>query len=123
MQPAGATRLRARARVLSEAEIRGAREAVDALPEDPAVLRRHEGTFGVRDLLRVVPGLRPIADGRAVRRIAEGVLGPGALMVRALLFDKGPGANWAAAALKYGRNSFFQYARNPDRDISLSASV
>lgn len=49
---------------------------------------------GARNLLRSVPAVRHLAQSAALRAIAERSLGPGALAVRALLFDKTPGANW-----------------------------
>ncbi len=50
---------------------------------------------GVRDLLRRMPEARAIADAPGVRAIAEGALGSQARVVRAILFDKSPEANWA----------------------------
>jgi hypothetical protein len=48
--------------------------------------------------LRVEPDVAAIlaADG-LVGRVAAGLIGPGALPVRALLFDKSPAANWIVA--------------------------
>lgn len=49
---------------------------------------------GARNLLRTVPAVRDLAQSDALRAVAERSLGPGALAVRAILFDKTPGANW-----------------------------
>lgn len=49
---------------------------------------------GARNLLRTVPAVRDLAQSAALRAVAERSLGPGALAVRAILFDKTPGANW-----------------------------
>lgn len=55
---------------------------------------------GVRNLLDAVPAapaVRTLAASPAVRSVAEAVLGPACFAVRALLFDKTPGANWKVA--------------------------
>lgn len=49
---------------------------------------------GARHLLRTVPAVRTLAQSAALRSIAERSLGPGAMAVRAILFDKTPRANW-----------------------------
>ena len=51
------------------------------------------GRGGARNLLDV-PLVARLAASRAVRAIAESVLGPHCFAVRALLFDKTPDANW-----------------------------
>lgn len=53
-----------------------------------------EGRGGVRNLFAVAPSVQALATSPAVRSVAEAVLGPGAFAVRAILFDKTPGANW-----------------------------
>lgn len=54
----------------------------------------HEGRGGVRNLLDVSPAARTLATSRAVRSVAEAVLGDACFAVRAILFDKTPAANW-----------------------------
>ena len=49
---------------------------------------------GLRHLLRDVPQARDLARAPEVREAAETVLGPACFAVRAILFDKTPGANW-----------------------------
>ena len=49
---------------------------------------------GVRHLLERSNATRALATSRAVREIAEAVLGPHCFAVRAVLFDKTPTANW-----------------------------
>ncbi|MBI2795694.1 MAG: phytanoyl-CoA dioxygenase family protein [Gemmatimonadetes bacterium] len=49
---------------------------------------------GVRHALRNIPEVRSIATSATLRALAEAALGPGALPVRGLLFDKTPDANW-----------------------------
>lgn len=64
----------------------------------------HEGTVerrgsihAVRNLLQAVPPAAALARMPAVRALVEPVLGPGCFVVRALLFDKTPAANWKVA--------------------------
>ena len=53
-----------------------------------------EGRGGVRNLLDASPAVRALATSPAVRSAAEAVLGADCFAVRAILFDKTPGANW-----------------------------
>lgn len=59
-----------------------------------SVAATHEGRGGVRNLLDVSPAIRALATSRAVRSVAEAVLGDACFAVRAMLFDKTPAANW-----------------------------
>jgi ectoine hydroxylase-related dioxygenase (phytanoyl-CoA dioxygenase family) len=52
---------------------------------------------GLRDPLARAPVFRDIAESRAVRLIAQHVLGRSANLVRAILFDKTPSMNWPVA--------------------------
>ena len=52
------------------------------------------GRGGVRNLLRTHATVRRLAQEGPMRRAAAAVLGPSCGAVRALLFDKTPGANW-----------------------------
>lgn len=51
----------------------------------------------MRHLLEVVPAVRQVAQGAAVRSLIESVLGPNAFVVRSIFFDKTPEANWKVA--------------------------
>ena len=55
--------------------------------------QRNEAVYGGRNLLSV-PSIRNLAASDAVRCLVESVLGTRAAPVRALFFDKTPGANW-----------------------------
>lgn len=68
--------------------------AIDAAGEGPAVLRREGALYGMRDALRGLPEVRDLARSEVLLGLVRPVLGPGAFAVRALLFDKTPGANW-----------------------------
>lgn len=71
----------------------------------PALARvEHEGAVSrrgsvhvVRNLLEAVPQVRSLARMPSVRALVEPVLGPGCFVVRAILFDKTPDANWKVA--------------------------
>ena len=66
---------------------------VERLLADVAPLSA-DGRGGVRNLLDASSTVRELAASPAVRAAAEAVLGPECFAVRALLFDKTPGANW-----------------------------
>lgn len=63
-------------------------------PADPAVLKRADAVYGVRDLLARVPEVRELAKCAAIRAIVERIAGAGAFCVRALYFDKTQETNW-----------------------------
>lgn len=52
------------------------------------------GTYGLRNLTDVIPETAELAKEASIVRLVESVIGTGAFMVRATLFDKTPGANW-----------------------------
>jgi ectoine hydroxylase-related dioxygenase (phytanoyl-CoA dioxygenase family) len=66
---------------------------------DPVAARRRRGerVYAMRNLMRLVPAVRALAVSSVLRRVVEPVVGPGARVVRALLFDKTPAANWKVA--------------------------
>lgn len=58
---------------------------------------RRGGVYALRNLLEVVPATRALAASSAVRALVEPLLGPGAFVVRGILFDKTPAAPWKVA--------------------------
>lgn len=58
------------------------------------VRRRRGTTYAIRNLLNSVPGTRPLAESPQLRSIIDAVLGGTSRIVRAILFDKNPDANW-----------------------------
>src|SRR5688500_4800949 len=62
-----------------------------------AGIRRRGSVLAIRNLLEEVPAVADVARSRAVRAIAETVLGPGCFAVRGILFDKTPVTNWKVA--------------------------
>lgn len=70
--------------------------ALENVDHEGAVARRGS-VHAVRNLLEAVPEVRELARSAAVRGLVEPVLGPGCFVVRGILFDKTPGANWKVA--------------------------
>ena len=58
------------------------------------LVENQQGRGGARNLLQDVLAVARLAISPAIRAVAESVLGPSAFAVRALFFDKTPGANW-----------------------------
>jgi len=74
-------------------ESRAVDRLVDALsPLDPVL--RTSGRGGLRNVLRLAPGALRVMHYPAVTEIVHSALGAGAFMVKGILFDKHPGANW-----------------------------
>ncbi|MCC7421116.1 MAG: phytanoyl-CoA dioxygenase family protein [Planctomycetaceae bacterium] len=83
--------------VLSVAEVERWRAEVDsasATMTDVDAVRDRGSLYAIRNLFDVIPALRTIATLPAVRQLVEPVLGPKALLVKGMLFDKSDGANW-----------------------------
>jgi ectoine hydroxylase-related dioxygenase (phytanoyl-CoA dioxygenase family) len=67
---------------------------LDAKGSGPGILERNGSTYAMRDLLREVPEARRLAGSAPLMAPVRAVLGPGGFVVRGLLFDKTPEANW-----------------------------
>ena len=65
----------------------------EATPDDGSAVARRGAIFARRNLLDD-PVIRAVADHADVRRVVDAILSPAAFAVRAILFDKTPGANW-----------------------------
>jgi ectoine hydroxylase-related dioxygenase (phytanoyl-CoA dioxygenase family) len=59
-----------------------------------AVCEKGGSTYAVRRLCEMIPAARVVAASPGMRAIVEPVLGASARVVRSLLFDKNPAANW-----------------------------
>ena len=57
-------------------------------------VRRKRSVYAIRNLLDVVPAVRALASSPALRRYVDAILGPNAIPVRGILFDKTSDANW-----------------------------
>ncbi len=80
--------------VVAPAVVAGLIAALDAKGPSRATLERDGRTYAMRDLLREVPETRRLAGSAPLGRLVQDVLGPGSFVVRGLLFDKTPEANW-----------------------------
>jgi ectoine hydroxylase-related dioxygenase (phytanoyl-CoA dioxygenase family) len=79
--------------VLSLNEVDRLIAAIDGIEQSESV-RKRGGIFAIRNLLDASAEVREIAGAAAIENLVEAVLGPEFLPVRAILFDKIPGANW-----------------------------
>src|SRR5579883_3407136 len=68
--------------------------AIEAIPPSPSALDRGGGVYAMRNVLQAVPETRRLAESEAIRGLVTQVLGDRAFVVRGLLFDKTPEANW-----------------------------
>lgn len=69
-------------------------DAIASLGGSSDVGPKVASTYGVRHLCQLVPAVAAIAKSRPIRSLIEPVLGSRARVVRSLLFDKTPDANW-----------------------------
>jgi len=82
--------------VLDQSTIRKLIDLLNAARERDNIenVANSSGTYGLRNLTDVVPETAELIHHPVVSDLVEGVLGGGAFMVRATLFDKTPEANW-----------------------------
>ncbi|MDB5353102.1 MAG: hypothetical protein JWN86_4349 [Planctomycetota bacterium] len=64
---------------------------------DDLISRMADAPHAIRDLISAVPAVGDLARRPEIRGLAETILGPGAFVARAILFDKTTGANWKVA--------------------------
>ncbi len=65
--------------------------------EHAAGARRRGGVYAIRNLLVAVPEIGELVDTSLIRPLVEGVIGASCFVVRSILFDKTPEANWKVA--------------------------
>jgi ectoine hydroxylase-related dioxygenase (phytanoyl-CoA dioxygenase family) len=80
--------------VLSCAEVDELRQAIAEIPAGDEV-RQKRNVYGVRNLLQICPAVRELARQPHIRQFVVPLLGEGVFAVRAIFFDKVPGANWS----------------------------
>jgi len=80
--------------VLDDHTIAQIGEAIDGLAKTNATKQRADSTFGIRNLLTLVPPIAELARSAAVRACVEPILGSSARAVRGIFFDKTPDTNW-----------------------------
>jgi ectoine hydroxylase-related dioxygenase (phytanoyl-CoA dioxygenase family) len=83
-------------RILSPEWAHALIEAVGSIRHGPARREREGRIYALRNLL-ALPAVRNLSESPAIRALVEPVLGPDARIVRGLLFDKMPSANWKVA--------------------------
>src|SRR4051794_41033515 len=71
--------------------------AIVTIQPTDAAREKDQRLYALRNLLGQVPTARRLARSAALRSLVEPELGRGATVVRGLLFDKMPGANWKVA--------------------------
>lgn len=69
--------------------------AIDRAQNQVPVRRRRNQMFAIRNVLEAAPAIRPLIASSVLPALMSDVLGPGAFISRAILFDKTTGANWA----------------------------
>jgi len=82
--------------VIDEKEISHALSALKRA-EQSAGVRRRGGVYAIRNLLVVAPEIGELVDASRIRPLMEQVLGASCFVVRSILFDKTPEANWKVA--------------------------
>jgi hypothetical protein len=83
-----------RGAVIADDDVQHLRLAIAAIPNGEEV-RRKRSVYGVRNLLEICPAVRDLAQEVSIRQFVTPVLGDHAFAVRAIFFDKVPGANWS----------------------------
>jgi ectoine hydroxylase-related dioxygenase (phytanoyl-CoA dioxygenase family) len=79
--------------ILSESEVKKLISAMERVNNASSV-RKRGGIFAVRNLLDVSPEVQRLACSPVIRELVAPVLASECFPVRAILFDKIPGANW-----------------------------
>lgn len=79
---------------LDPEEVKRLCEAFENQPQAKAGIRRANQLYARRNLLEEVPEVLALARSEAVQSLVRAVLGNDTSMLRALLFDKIPAANW-----------------------------
>jgi hypothetical protein len=71
--------------------------AIEGARPDPSLRQKNNRVYAMRNLLGLVTEVRKLARSFELRALVAPVLGRSARVVRGLLFDKTPGANWRVA--------------------------
>ena len=72
-------------------------DMIEKLIQEVVPLNSELSNYGVRNLLRKMPYLKEFVSSYAIRNIIDPIVGKDAIPVRAIFFDKIPGANWNVA--------------------------
>jgi hypothetical protein len=68
--------------------------AIEVARPDPGLRQKNSRVYAMRNLLGLVPEVRKLARSSEMSGLVAPVLGQSARVVRGLLFDKTPEANW-----------------------------
>jgi ectoine hydroxylase-related dioxygenase (phytanoyl-CoA dioxygenase family) len=71
--------------------------AIEGARPDPGLRQKNSRVYAMRNLLNLVPEVRELACSAEMSALIAPALGRSARVVRGLLFDKAPGANWKVA--------------------------
>ncbi|MCZ6835848.1 MAG: phytanoyl-CoA dioxygenase family protein [Planctomycetota bacterium] len=80
--------------VLDQGQVESLRASIRVIEEAEPVHQRKGSMYAIRNLMDVVPAVRELASSDSVRHLIESRRGVSAFVVRAILFDKSPDANW-----------------------------
>ena len=80
--------------IIDETEIEKLIECLTKLKNSSAVREKSGATYGIRNLLNLIPEIQDLAESKQVKNLIEKILGKKAKPVRAIFFDKTPETNW-----------------------------
>jgi ectoine hydroxylase-related dioxygenase (phytanoyl-CoA dioxygenase family) len=83
--------------VIDEREIARLLSALERAEHSAGARQQRGSVYAVRNLLEAVPEVGEVFEASRVRSLMEGVLGASCFVVRSMLFDKTPEANWKVA--------------------------
>ncbi len=70
------------------------RDTIDRLIQDIESLNLTPERAGIRNILELLPSVQQLAQSKSIRSLVEPILTTTARVVRGILFDKQPTANW-----------------------------
>jgi Phytanoyl-CoA dioxygenase (PhyH) len=80
--------------IVDEAQIEILKLSLSRLSDSVALGSKSGKTYGIRNLLNLVPEVRELSESEGVKNLIKSVLGSTLKPVKAIYFDKSPKANW-----------------------------
>lgn len=80
--------------VIEKAEVAALLDAVDSFQAQQAIREKSGSTYAIRRLCELIPQVAQLTASSVIRSLITPILGNSAHVVRSLLFDKTPDANW-----------------------------
>jgi ectoine hydroxylase-related dioxygenase (phytanoyl-CoA dioxygenase family) len=80
--------------IIDDKQIENLLASLSGLSNSSTVSKKKGATYGVRNLLNLLPEIRKFVESEKVKNLIEKILGAKAKPVRAIFFDKTPEANW-----------------------------